>query len=83
MHTQPPKSFTAIDGKRIRIDPRLPTQEVRWLVNRRHIMDPAHDVAADICARAQHWPERIRLQAIAYALRVHADNAAAFTRHRF
>jgi hypothetical protein len=50
------KTFTAVDGRRIRIDSRLPMAEIRWLVNRHHVFDTNAEIAADIIQRSAKSP---------------------------
>lgn len=72
-----PKSFT-LDGKRYKLDARIPTGGIRWLMGRVHVGTPDDEVRADIRERAKvnGWPAELVPVAEAYALKCHHDNQA-------
>ncbi|RWM82836.1 MAG: hypothetical protein EOR84_34285 [Mesorhizobium sp.] len=48
------KSFT-LDGKRHRIHPRIPLQQIRWLVSRQHIATSDAEIEELITKRTTDW----------------------------
>lgn len=68
-----PKSFT-LDGKRHRLDPKIPTGQIEWLVRREHVATGDSEIAAMIRERATGWSDRLINQAVAYAIKCHRDN---------
>ncbi|MES0188959.1 hypothetical protein NKK48_30310 [Mesorhizobium sp. C386A] len=51
------KSFT-LDGKRHKIHPQIPLQEIRWLVGRQHVGEPDTTIEALFDERAKTGPRR-------------------------
>ncbi|WP_136619713.1 MULTISPECIES: hypothetical protein [Mesorhizobium] len=49
------KSFT-LDGKRHKLHPKVPIQQVRWLVGRQHVSEPDATIEKLIVDRSASWP---------------------------
>ncbi|ESY35727.1 hypothetical protein NKK48_01355 [Mesorhizobium sp. C386A] len=67
------KSFT-LDGKRHKIHPQIPLQEIRWLVGRQHVGEPDTTIEALFDERAKTWPEKAIASAKKFAIWCHRRN---------
>jgi hypothetical protein len=69
-----PKSFT-LDGKRHKLDPRVPARQIQWLVDRLHVATPDEDLRGIIAKRAaEGWPAHCLKQAQEFAVYCHRKN---------
>ncbi|RWM86475.1 MAG: hypothetical protein EOR84_30650 [Mesorhizobium sp.] len=67
------KSFT-LDGKRHKIHPKIPLQQIRWLIGRQHVGTPDAEIEELIIARAKDWPRAAIDSAKKFALLCHRKN---------
>ena len=74
-----------LDGKRVKIDERVPRNDLDWYMGRVHVGTSDDEIRADIakrCSNPAYTPALVR-QTQAYALYVHRKNQELFTRYRF
>lgn len=80
-----PKSFT-LEGKRYKLLPVIPIQQISWLVQRMHVSALDADVRDSIVQRVgsnSGWTKQAIEQAQHYAVKCHRDNQALFNTYRF
>jgi len=75
------KSFT-LDGKRHRLDSRVPTQQVQWLVDRQHVGTSDLEITELIDGRTHSWPAAARKSARTFAVYCHRKNQHLVERFR-
>ncbi|RWP44328.1 MAG: hypothetical protein EOR04_05240 [Mesorhizobium sp.] len=67
------KSFT-LDGKRHKIHPKIPLQQIRWLIGRQHIGTADAEIEQLVTDRAKDWPRAAIDSAKKFALWCHRRN---------
>ena len=67
-----------LDGRRLRVSPKVPAHQVRALVGELHVGTPDGEVVEMIAKRAASWPNSTRANACNYALSVHRANQALY-----
>lgn len=69
-----PRSNPAKRAGKKKVPSQIPEAEIRWIVGNFHVGKSDAVIAEDIMRRTKSWPEPMREKAVAYALKVHADN---------
>ena len=72
-----PKSFV-LDGRRLRLSPKVPAHQIRILVGELHVGTADGDVVEMIAKRAASWPNSTRANACNYALYIHRQHQALY-----
>lgn len=75
------KSFT-LDGKRHKINRRVPIAEVRHLIGQQHVSTTDDEIIALIAARTTSWPRAAIDSAKRLAVYFHRNNQKLFTELR-
>jgi hypothetical protein len=70
-----PKSFT-LDGKRYRLDDKVPAPQIRYLSGFWHVAVPDVEIREIIERRAtaNRWPVQYVEQAVMFAIKCHREN---------